>query len=215
MLVFRQKKLFIQGKNHARLLSLLITKGTIISWHHLVHFRVVHVISKTSPSLLVCRSRGPKGGPAPAFSRPRKPFLLGAPSRRLLNPWHLLLPWPPVHRTKIKKSRPIFQTCLSKRKGGERAPEAGRLAEGGACGPGSAAQPRGAVHLTSRCWAPDPLQPLFTAPLWINPLSVRPEMLSGRQACVASHVSRLLWYTLSPLILSDAPWRLRPSQPRD
>ena len=45
------------GKNHARPLSLLLTKGTVIPWHHLVHLGVVHVISKTSPSLLVCRSR--------------------------------------------------------------------------------------------------------------------------------------------------------------
>lgn len=58
-----EKTQFIQGKNHARLLSLLITKGTIIHWHHLVHFRVVHVISKTSPSFGVRKEAQPLHSP--------------------------------------------------------------------------------------------------------------------------------------------------------
>ena len=79
-----EKNQFIQGKNHARALSLLLTKGTIIPWHHLVQSGPCHL--KNVSLTLGLSESGPKGSPAPAFSRHQKPFLLGAPSRRLLNP---------------------------------------------------------------------------------------------------------------------------------
>ena len=193
------------------LLSLL-TKGTIPCYHP-AHLPVARIISKMSTLLLICRSLDPNQSPACGCHR--KPFLLRTPGRRLLNLWHLLLPWPPSTEPKQKKSRPIFQTRLSKRKGAK--PEPGD-AEGRSGrvwrGLRSLEASRAASDLTSRCWASNPLPLLFTALPWINPLSVTPEMLSGRQACVASHVSRLLWYTLSSLILSDAPWLLGPSRPR-
>lgn len=98
----------------------------------------------------------------------------------------------PCAQNQNKKIPTYFSNMFIQEKGWSERLKLGGCGAGGACGPCSAAQPPGAAHLTSRCWAPDPLRPLFTAPLWINPLSVRPEMLSGRQACVASHVSNLL-----------------------
>lgn len=85
----------------------------------------------------------------------------------------------------------------------------------GAGGPGSptARRPQDEANLTPRCWASSPLQPLFTALPWVNPLSVKPEMLSGRQACIASHVPWGPLIHFISLIPSDSPWLPCQSQP--
>ena len=56
--------------------------------------------------------------------------------------------------------------------------------------PCSMQQPQAGLQPHIQVLGLKPAQPLFAALLWINPLSIKREMLLGRQACVASPMSR-------------------------
>lgn len=145
MWVFRNKNPVYSGKeNHTMLLSLL-TKGTI-TWYHPAHLPVARIISKMSTLLLICWSLDPN--PSPACGCHRKPFLLRTPRRRLLNLWHLLLPWPPSTEPKQKNPDLVFKHVYPRERVPRQSTETRKGGQAG-CGEGYAPSKPPALHRTS------------------------------------------------------------------